>query len=376
MSKKNSWIEINYQNVYHNVQVIKGILPKKTTFMAVVKANAYGHGAVEMARYLNSIGITSFAVARIDEGIELRKAGIKGEILILGYTDPDVCQDIQTYNLIQTVVDSSHGKALASKKIPIQVHIKVDTGMHRLGFGYKETNAIISIFKSPFLQVKGIFTHLSVCDSKEPMDITFTKQQIQKFYTLLEGLKKQSMKLPKIHIQSSYGVINYPELSCDYARIGLAMYGTLSPDSQRKMLDVKPVLSIKSRIISMHTIPIGDCVGYGRKYTCRKVTHVATIPIGYADGLPRNLGKDHHYVLVHGQKAPIIGNLCMDQMMVDISKIENISIGDEVTIIGTNEITVIDIANHEKTIPNVVLTRLGNRIPRVYQKEKTYALST
>ena len=371
MEKANGWIEIEYNHLRHNVLEIKKLIPKKTTFMAVVKANAYGHGMVPVATYLNTIGITSFAVARIEEAMELRKAGIEGEILVFGYTPPNQCQLLFDYDIVQTVVDVEHAIALEEMQIPIKVHLKIDTGMHRLGIGYQNIKDVISIFQYQSLSVEGIYTHLCVCDSLEQDDIDFTKQQIDSFYHVVDALKAHCIKVPKIHIQSSYGVLNYPELSCDYVRIGIAMYGILSTDDHTtvKSANLKPVLSIKAKIISLRTVATGDTVGYGRTYVCQKATRVAVIPVGYADGIPRNFGAQGGYVHIKGQRVPIIGRICMDQMTIDISQ-HDVAIGDTVSVIGADDITVEYIAKICNTITNEVLSRLSSRLPRFYIKEK------
>lgn len=373
MEKANGWIEIQYDHLRHNVLEIKKLLPKKTTFMAVVKANAYGHGMIPVATYLNTIGITSFAVARLEEAMELRKAGIEGEILVFGYTSPDQCQVLSDYDIIQTVVDMEHARALEEMQIPIKVHIKIDTGMHRLGFDYKQMEELVDIFQYRFLCVEGMYTHLCVCDSQKQDDIDFTQQQIAAFYQVIEALKMQQIKVPKTHIQSSYGVLNYPYLSCDYVRIGIAMYGILSTDDHRtvKKVNLKPVLSIKAKIISIRTVPAGETIGYGRTYVCHNATRVAVIPVGYADGIPRNFGGQGGCVFIKGKKIPIVGRICMDQMTIDISRCD-VALGDTVNVIGekNEEFTVENIAKVCDTITNEVLSRLSNRLPRVYIKEK------
>lgn len=373
MENENAWIEIQYDHLQHNVLEIKKLLPKKTTFMAVVKANAYGHGLIQVATYLNTIGITSFGVARIEEAVELRKAGIKGEILVFGYTSPDQCQVLSDYDIMQTVVDVEHARALEEMNIPIKVHIKIDTGMHRLGIDFQRMEELVAIFQYRYLCIEGMYTHLCVCDSQQQDDVDFTNQQIDAFYQVIESLKVHQIKVPKIHIQSSYGVLNYPLLSCDYARIGIAMYGILSTDDHRtiRKVNLKPVLSIKAKVISIRTVPAGETIGYGRTYVCHNETQVAVIPVGYADGIPRNFETQGGYVIIRGQKVPIVGRICMDQMTIDISQYD-VKIGDTVTVIGhkRDSISVENIATMCDTITNEVLSRLNNRLPRIDIKAK------
>lgn len=373
MKNENAWIEIQYDHLQHNVTEIKKLLPKKTTFMAVVKANAYGHGMIQVATYLNTIGVTSFGVARLEEAVELRKAGIEGEILVFGYTSPNYCQLLADYDIMQTIVDVEHARALEEMNIPIKVHIKIDTGMYRLGIDFHQMEELVAIFQYRFLCVEGVYTHLSVCDSQKQDDIDFTVQQIDAFYQVIESLKGQQVKVPKIHIQSSYGVLNYPHLACDYARIGIAMYGILSTDDHKtiRKATLKPVLSIKAKIISTRTVPAGATIGYGRTYVCHDETQVANIPVGYADGMPRNFGTQGGYVFIREQKVPIVGRISMDQMTIDISQCDA-QIGDTVTVIGhkKNRISVENIATMCDTITNEVLSRLTNRLPRIDIKAK------
>jgi serine/alanine racemase len=344
-------------------------LPAGCAIMAVVKANAYGHGAVPISTYLNRIGIHAFAVATIDEAICLRKKGVKGDILILGYTPAIRASEIFRYRLSQTVVDTEHASSLNRFGKPLKVHIKVDTGMNRLGENYRHVSEIAAVFACKNLKVTGIFTHLCISDSLKKSDVAFTNQQIQCFYTLLDRLKEKSIDIPKIHIQSSYGVLNYSELQCDYARLGIALYGVLSaPCVTRRSLDLRSVLSLKARIILIRSIAKGECVGYGRSFVAQKEMKIAVISIGYADGYPSSLSSKAH-VLIRGYRAPIIGRICMDQLMADVSGIPDVQRGDIVTLIGkdgSEEITAEQVAASDGTITNELLSRLSeSRLKRV-----------
>ena len=366
-----AWAEINLSNLRHNISVFRGTLPGKCKVMAVVKANAYGHGAVELSTYLNNIGIDSFAVAAIDEGIQLRRAGMKGEILILGYTPAARAEELSHFRLSQTVVDADHARELSRSGKPIQVHIKVDTGMNRLGESCRNVSGIASVFRCKNIIVSGIFTHLPVSDSMEDSDVAFTNRQIKNFYELLAELKAAHISIPPVHIQSSYGILNYPELQCDHVRIGIALYGVLStPDVQSKTtLCLKPVLALKSRVVLVRTINAGETVGYGREFTAQKETKIAVISIGYADGIPRNLSTGKGCVLIGGHRAPIIGRICMDQLMADVTGISDIKRGDVVTLIGrdgSEELTAEELAAAAGTITNELLSRLSGRLERVF----------
>ena len=368
--KDRAWIVINLTNLQHNVKVLQEALPAGCEIMAVVKANAYGHGAEPISTYLNRIGIHAFAVATIDEGVDLRKKGVKGDILILGYTPASRISEIFRYRLSQTVVDAEHARELNRLGKPIQVHIKVDTGMNRLGESCEHVPEVAAIFEYKNLTVTGVYTHLCVSDSLESSDVAFTRQQILSFFTLLDGLKQKSIEIPKIHIQSSYGVLNYPELQCDYARIGIALFGVLSaPCDTKRKLDLRSVLTLKARVGLVRTIVKGECVGYGRTFIAQEEMKIAVISIGYADGFPRSLSSKAH-VLIRGHRAPMIGLICMDQLMVDVTRIPDIQRGDLVTLIGkdgSEEITAEQLAAKDGTITNELLSRLSDsRLKRVF----------
>lgn len=366
--KGRAWIEIDTNNLRHNVEKLQKILPEKCSLMPVLKANAYGHGAVLIANALNNIGIYHFCVATVSEGIELRKSGIKGEILVLGYTHPKQLFLLRRYDLTQTVIDCNYAAQLSDFGKKIKVHIKIDTGMHRLGERSEKINDICSIFLYDNLIINGIFTHLCVSDSIKDTDEIYTKLQIEAFDEVVSHIKKGNFHCPPKHLQASYGIINYPELQADYARAGIAIYGMLSNRPTDSNIDLHPVLSIKARIISVKELIKGEATGYGLQYVAEQNIKIAIISIGYADGLPRSLSSGNGKVLIDGIEAPIIGRICMDLTLVDISNIPNVIAGDIATIIGksgNSEITVYDLAEASNTITNEILSRLGARLERV-----------
>ncbi|HEX2981242.1 MAG TPA: serine racemase VanT catalytic subunit, partial [Anaerolineaceae bacterium] len=331
----------------------------------------YGHGDVEVARYLNGAGVFSFAVATIEEGIRLRSSGIKGEILILGYTDPRRIAELVRYRLSATVVDYQHAKQLNASQKQISVHIKVDTGMHRLGESSHNAAEVERIFQCHHLKVRGMYTHLGVADSTQEADVAFTEGQIKVFYALLEQLEQRQIALPQIHLQSSFGILNYPDLLCSYARVGIALYGVLSaPGTKTKIQPtLRPALSLITRVVLIRQIAAGDSVGYGRAFTASRSTRIAVLSIGYADGVPRSLSGGRGQVLIHGCRAPIIGLICMDQLTVDVTDIDDVQRGDIATLIGEDgpdAITAEETAAASGTIPNDLLSRLGSRLERVY----------
>jgi len=358
-------------NLQHNVRALQRILPKRCKIMAVVKANAYGHGAVRISSRLNGMGIDHFAVATVDEGIQLRKSGIEGEILVLGYTSPLRASELSHYDLTQTAVDISHARALNASGKSIKTHIKVNTGMNRLGENFNHVSGITDLFKFKNLEVTGIFTHLCVSDSCKMDDVAFTNEQIRNFYKLLNELKLKNIRIPKIHIQSSYGVLNYPGLMCDYARIGIALYGVLSTPNSLTQLspDLRPVLSLKSRIILIRTVESGKYAGYSRNFIAKRKTKLAVVSIGYGDGLPRCLSEGNGHVLIGGHRVPIVGKICMDQLMTDVTEIPGVTEGDIVTLIGEDGcegITAEQTAENADTITNELLSGLGNRVERIF----------
>ena len=365
--KNRAWLEINLANLEHNINEIKKIIPERTSIMAVVKANAYGHNIVEISKKLNKIGIEDFAVATLPEAIKLRKNNIKGNILILGYTSIENLKYVEKYDLIQTIVDEEYAKKLytLSLKTKLKVHIKINTGMNRIGINYKNTDFIESIYNYDNLNVLGIFSHLCVSDSLVENDIEFTNKQIARFNSLTEELEKKEVNIGKKHIQASYGIVNFPNLTYDYVRPGIIMYGINSEKNinAKVQLNLRPVISLKARVTSVKEINKDEYVSYGRKYKADKKVKIASISVGYADGYPRNLSKKNVNVVINGKYGKIIGRICMDQLMVDVSNIENIVQGDIATLIGDDEkISMESLASVTDTITNELTSRLGERL--------------
>lgn len=369
-----AYLEIDLNNLEHNVKVLKWAMPQKCKLMAVVKAEAYGHGIYEIATHLGKIGVKAFAVATIDEGIKLRQYGVSGEILILGYTAPARAKELRKYDLTQTLIDYEYSLLLNKQGYAVMTHIKVDTGMHRLGFDAKDIENISAVFSMKHIKVSGIYTHLCAADSVDEKDIFFTNVQIESFYNLLNQLKEKGITIPKIHIQSSYGLLNYPELKCDYVRAGVSLYGVLSsPNDRTKLqLDLRPVLSLKSRVILLREIKKGDSVGYSRSFVANRDSLIAVLPVGYADGYPRNLSCGKSYVLINGHQAPVVGKICMDQLAVDVTDIPDIKVGITATLIGKDddeEISASMIADNSESITNELLSRMGQRLKIVSKRE-------
>ena len=362
-----AWIELNLDNLAYNVNALQKVMPEKSTLMAVVKTQAYGHGAFQIATSLNQMGVKAFAVATIDEGIQLRRYGICGEILILGYTNPNRAKELKKYDLMQTLIDFKYAKALNRQKIAVKAHIKIDTGMNRLGVSFDNINEVKMIFSMKYIKVCGIYTHLCCADTLLPEDVEFSENQIDNFYYLIDKLKEWGVQIPKVHIQSSYGLLNYPQLVCDYVRVGIALYGVLSkPDENTRVkIDLRPVLSLKARVVLIRSVSKQDTVSYGRRFQAKRDSLIAIVSIGYGDGFPRHLSCEKGGVLIRGQYAPIVGRICMDQLAVDITEIEDVSVGNVATLIGfdTMDIAAPNIAQHFNSISNELLCRMGARLP-------------
>ena len=363
--------EINLSNIEHNLFKIQSILSDGCKIMGVIKADAYGHGAIEVATHLESLGVEHFAVASLDEAIELRNANINGEILVLGYTPINRKKDLIYYDISQTIVDFSYAYMLCESDGQVKVHIKLDTGMNRLGTKKEDIEELINIYNGNKLKIMGTFSHLSRADSLLEEDIEFTKKQINRFYDIIDLLEKNNINLGKIHLQSSYGITNYRDLRCDLVRPGIILYGVSSSpcDNSIEYLNLEPALSLKSKVGLVKDIKKNETVGYGNNFTASKDSKIAIVTIGYADGYPRGLSKRNFKVLINGKEASVIGNICMDQMLVDVSHIDNINMGDTVTLIGKDgdkSISIDKISELTNTINNETLTGIGQRVCKVY----------
>jgi len=370
LERGRAWIEIDLDALAHNLADIRSGIPESCEIMAVVKANAYGHGIEGIVSRMVNEGIKSFAVATVIEGEELRKFLSDEEILVMGYTHPDDAFWLSKYDLTQLVVDGIHAKALNNTGNKIKVHAAIDTGMHRLGIEASNLTDIESIFNYRNLTVTGVATHLSSPDSMSKADIAFTNAQMAKFFTVVKTLKEKGYDVGKLHAQSSYGIYNHPDIKCDYVRPGIMLYGVLSIHEETKITtDLLPVLSLKAIIAQVRWIKAGENVSYGRSYTAEKPTKIATVSAGYADGIPRQMSGKGGMCIVRGRRVPIIGRICMDMIILDVTDIEDVNAGDIATIIGKDgneEIRCEEIAEAAGTITNDVLSGFGARLPRIY----------
>ena len=365
-----SWIELSRSALLHNLASYKAFLPEGCDVMAVVKADAYGHGAATVAPELEAAGIRHFAVASMEEGVALRQSGVNAPILILGYTDPAQTSRLLCYELTQTVTCAEYEEQLAecSRRLGrrVKVHIAVDTGMHRLGFDPEDFPLLLHCCRDARLQVTGIYSHLCVADSTEECDVSFSQQQIDRFDRCIAALRKNSACPPVVHLLASYAAVNYPKPGYDYARLGILLFGIRSSDTDylKPKLDLRPVMQLKARVTSVRRIEPGEGVSYGLVYHASRPTTVASVSIGYADGLPRCLSGKMR-AIVRGQYAQQIGRICMDQLMLDVTDIPNVHTGDVVILIGHDgacQIRAEELAQNAGTITNELLSRLGRRL--------------
>lgn len=363
-----TWAEIDLDNIRHNVREIKRAIPENTRFLGVVKADAYGHGAVPVAKAILEAGGDYLAVACAAEAIELRQAGISAPVLILGVTPPEFAGELAGLNITQSVPSLSYAQKLSEKlDRPLKCHLKLDSGMGRIGFSCKNgaTDDMLSALGMEKLDFEGVFTHFAVSDEPEK---DFTAEQFRRFSECVEQLERTWGKHFAIrHCANSGAVINFREYSMDMVRPGLMTYG-LYPAAETGGISLRPAMSLKSRIYAINHFRPGDSISYGRSYTVEKAIRVAVIPIGYADGLSRNLS-GRMDMLIGGVRCPQIGRICMDMCMVDVSDVPDCQEGDIVTIIGQdgNEtIPVEELADRLGTISYELTCGVAPRVPRVY----------
>lgn len=368
-SRGRTWLINDSKKLEQNVRAFQSVLPNGTELMPAVKADAYGHGGVLISKKLNEFGVKAFCVASAKEGARLRAGGVEGDILVLGYTSRADLNQLIEFDLIQTVIDLDYAKMLKDWGKKIKAHIGIDSGMHRVGEFSSRTEEIADIYKIENIEITGIFTHLSSADSDNPEHIEFTKEQGRKFRECLDDLRARGCSLGKIHSLNTTGLLRYSDFGGDYARVGIGLYGYMETRAQLLSCPVSlnPVMSIHTNVEAVKEVKKGDAIGYGCAYKPEGPGVIAALSIGYADGFPRAMGEGVGEVIINGKKAPIVGRICMDQCMVEVSKIKDIKAGDVATVIGREgnaEITAYDIAEKTNSITNEVLSRLGARIER------------
>ncbi|MCK4619550.1 MAG: alanine racemase [Desulfobacterales bacterium] len=369
-----AWAEVDLKAIAHNIRELRSITNPKARFMAVVKANAYGHDIIEVARRSLENGAEALGVANIEEGIQLRKAGIDAPVLIFGYTSPIHVKKLIELDLTQTVYSYETSEKLSQAATAygkkIKVHIKVDTGMGRLGLlrGIKDNSLseVESISRLPMLELEGIYTHFATADKS---DRSYAGKQFEIFMDFLNQLRIAGLEIAVTHAANSAAIINMPETHLDMVRAGISIYGLYtSEEVDRSIINLKPAMALKTKIIHLKKVPAGFKVSYGTTYETEKPTTIATVSIGYADGLNRLLSSKGR-MLVCGQSAPIVGRICMDMTMLDVGEIPEIVMEQEVVVFGkqgNSSITVDEIASTINTINYEVVSTIMERVPRIY----------
>ena len=376
--RQRAWAEISLDALSHNVQSIRQVLAGSTDYCAVVKADAYGHGEEFICRKLYDIDVRFFAVSSFEEAVRVRKWCPDAEILILGYTSPECAPMLAEQNILQAVVSSEYGRILsdfASPGRPVRCHVKLDTGMGRIGVPAQDTQACLAeidtILGRTGLQVEGIFTHFAAADEEDADNTAYTDAQEHALFAVDAALRQRGIALPHVHCMNSAAICYRSQPKSTLARAGIIMYG-LHPNAALHMpLALQPVLSLRSRISHIKTVGAGTCISYGRTYITETAQRIATVTIGYADGYSRLLsGKGE--VLVCGVRCPIVGRICMDQMMIDIGNVPDVQVGTMVTLIGRDGndcITADDVAGVYGTIGYEVVCGISKRVPRIFIDE-------
>lgn len=374
-----SWAEIDLDILANNMREIRRITSQGAEVMAVVKADAYGHGAIQVARLLLENGASRLAVSMLDEAIELRKHGIDAPILTLGHIDPRRAPEVISNNLEQTVYSVEYAEAIseqaaaAGKKI--RIHIKHDSGMNRVGFLSDQNSVkdILRIAALPGIAVEGLFSHFSSADQKE--EDAYTRQQFSAFSEMAASLEREGLCIPRKHICNSAALLRFPEMHLDLVRAGLVIYGMIPKGCPPPYteVDLHPAMTLKSSIVHVKTLPAGQSISYGRRFSTKKDSVIATIPIGYADGYARRLS-NRSSALLRGQLVPVVGNICMDMCMLDVSRLTEIpSVSEEVVLFGQQnyqgrkyDLPVDEVADLLDTINYEITCLIGKRVPRVY----------
>lgn len=369
-----AWAEINITNLDYNIKQIKDKVGPGKKITGIIKADAYGHGAIKVATVLRANGIESFGVATLSEAVRLRKAGfILEEIIVLGLTPDPYIDTIIEYRLTPVVCDYENAEAIsraaAKANIIINGYLAIDTGMGRIGYDTDNSSSIDDIrmiMNLPNFRIAGLFSHFAAADS---LDKTYTTVQEQRFMVFYKKLLNAGIPIPCRTLANSAAIMEVASSHYEMVRPGIIMYGCYpSAEVDRSQIDLRPVMSIKANIVQLKKVPAGNSISYGRKFTTRQDSLIATIPIGYSDGLPRPYSTKGK-VIVNGVFAPIAGTICMDQCMIDVTHVPYPRLSDEVTIMGKDgiyEISAEDIAKATNTINYEILCAFGQRLPKVY----------
>ena len=369
-------LEIDLDKLKHNFREIRRVTNPHSKICTVLKADGYGMGAYHIAKELLPLGTSYFAVALLNEATDLRQRGIDSPILVLGYTPDEQFEKIVDNNITQTIYSVESAIKLANvarrKNKKAKIHIKLDTGMCRLGFQAKTSSIteIKSIFDLEGLEVEGMYTHFAKADEN---DVDFTYGQFNKYMIMVDRLEKADYRIPVKHVANSAAIIQYPDTHLDMVRAGISIYGLYPDGVDKTKVNLKPIMCLKTRVSHVKKVEKGIPISYGGTYVTERESVIATLPIGYADGFPKSLSSKGN-VLLNGKRAPIVGNICLDQCMIDVTGIENVKTGDEVILIGSSgnkEITVDEIANQAYTIRDEIIANISKRVPRVYLRNNS-----
>ena len=375
-----TWAQIDLDAIEYNYLRIREAVNPKAKICCVVKADAYGHGAVTVANEYERLGADYFAVSNIEEALQLRSGGITKPILILGYTPADMADVLSENNISQAVFSLEYAKLLSQAAVScgakIKIHIKIDTGMSRIGFFYQKPerdypsiDEIYSACTLPNLENEGVFTHFSVADEGENGD-EYTRKQFALFCDAIVRLEEMSIKFDIRHCANSAATIDYPQYHFDMVRPGVILYGLMPSEKIRKEIELKPAMQLKSVISHIKEINPETSVSYGRTYISENIMKLATVPIGYADGYMRAYsGKAQ--MLVNGKRASVVGRVCMDQLMLDVTEISDMKMGDTVTVFGEDKgekLLVDELSSLSDTINYELVCLVGKRVPRIYYK--------
>ena len=369
---KRTWANISLDELYRNYTILRGQIPAIARFMGVVKADAYGHGAVTISRALTEFGADSLCVSNLEEAVQLRKAGIDLPILLLGYTPASHAVDLVQWQVTQAVHTLDYARQLSSAISGLNqrlcCHFKIDTGMARLGFvSYINEEPLQDAVRAaalPGLEVEGAFTHFSSADSTDPEAVAFTELQYQRFCKSLDYLKSFGLEFPIRHCCNSGAILQYPQYAMDQVRAGIVTYGLPVSDDLADVLDLHPVLTLQTVVSQIKEIPAESPIGYSRTHKTEEVRRLATLAIGYADGFPVALS-NQATVTIRGRVLPVVGRICMDMCMVDVTDAPEVCEGDIATVIGPDN-SCSKLAKQLNTIPYEVVCRISKRVPRVY----------
>lgn len=378
---RRTWAEIDLDALAHNYRVVRAAVSPGAKVCCVVKADGYGHGAVRISKELQDLGADCFAVSNLEEALQLRRAGISCPMLVLGFTPPEEAETLSREGISQCLYSMEYAQELschaAKAGVKVKVHAKIDTGMSRLGFPFQDIardeesiETVKAALALPGLEPEGVFSHFASADEGRDGD-AFTMRQFGCFKELSEALVRAGLGGLTRHCANSAGIFDYPLSHLDMVRAGVVLYGLYPSGELRAQPELRPVLALRSVISQVKTVRAGAAVSYGRTFTAQRDMRVATVPVGYADGYPRALGLGGAWVLVDGKRCPVLGRICMDQLMADVSDVPQAAMGDRVTLIGRDgdeELTASQVADWEGSINYEVVCALSKRVPRVYLK--------